>query len=79
MKESDLVPLEIYNKKYLLSRSKKRQYVLHLDYLENFSGKDKKMMDYHFDSETFFLTPPSYFKELLTPQLSKMKKKEWTD
>ncbi|MEG7978903.1 MAG: hypothetical protein NY202_03200 [Mollicutes bacterium UO1] len=50
--------MEIYNNKYLLSRSRGKSYTLYLDYLENFS-KQKKMVDYHFDSQTFFLTPPS--------------------
>ena len=74
----DLIPLEMYNNKYLLSRSKNRTYTLHLDYSENFPNK-KKMVDYHFDSKTFFLTPPSPWKELLEPKLSKSKKNEWTD
>lgn len=76
--QNDIIPLEIYNNKYLLSRSRGRTYTLHLDYLENFPNK-KKMVDYHFDSKTFFLTPPSPWKELLEPKLSKSKKSEWTD
>jgi hypothetical protein len=37
------------------------------------------MVDYHFDSKTFFLTPPTPWKELLDPKLSKAKRKEWTE
>lgn len=75
IKETNLKPLEVYNNKYLLSSVGKND-TLYFDY---YSPTKKKLVDYHFDQQTFFLTPANKWKELLNPQAVRSKKKEWTE
>ncbi|KLL05276.1 MAG: DNA encapsidation ATPase [Mycoplasmataceae bacterium RV_VA103A] len=77
IKPHKLTPLEVYNNKFLLARPTGGD-ALYFTYVENFPVR-RKLVDYHLDSKTFFLTPPHPCKELLTKEQAKSKKKEWAE